>query len=101
MMEYVTQRISVTLEGIDRISRCCGAHIRFQAVTIHNIYGAIKQTGYVILESHILVHGHMRIRLNFNHDIDVAVRAIVAARTRAKQGSMSNAALPQRPFMRP
>src|SRR5260370_2908401 len=77
---------STGLEGIDRVSGRGGADIGFEAVAVHHVDWTIKQARDVILEARIVEHGEMRLRIDFNHDVDIAVRTAVAARHRAEHG---------------
>src|SRR6266849_2614637 len=89
------------LEGIDGIGRCGGTHIRFEAVAAHDIDGPIEQAGDILLQANIVVDRDVGFGINLDHDVGVAVRAIVTPRTRAEQGSMGYTARAQSTLMLP
>src|SRR6266849_5239500 len=80
------------LEGIDRVSGRGWTDIRLEAVAVHHVDGTIKQARDVILEASIVEHGEMRLRIDFDHDVDIAVRTAVAARDRAEHSRPAHAA---------
>src|SRR3979490_539758 len=80
------------LEGIDRVSRRGGTDIGFEAVAVHHVDGTSKQARDVILEARIVEHGDMRLRIDLDHDVDIAVRTPVAARHRAKHSRAAHSA---------
>src|ERR1700686_4830309 len=84
--------VSTGLEGIGRISGRGGADIGFEAVAVYHVDGAVKQARDVILQACIVEHGDMRLRIDFDHDVDIAVRSTVAARDRAERGRPAHAA---------
>src|SRR5258708_2566637 len=84
--------VSAGLEGIDRINSRGRADIGFEAVAIHYVDGTIKQTRDVILEAGIVEHGQMRLRINLDHDVDVAAGTAVAARHRTEHSRTPHAA---------
>src|ERR1700676_185615 len=84
--------VSTGLEGIDRISGRGGADIGFEAVAVYHVDGAVKQARDVILQGCIGEHGDMRLRIYFDHDVDIAVRSAVATRDRAEHGRPAHAA---------
>src|SRR5713226_2438366 len=75
---YVRPAASTGLEGIDRVGRRGGTDIGFEAVAVHHIDWTIKQARDVILEIHIVEHGEMRLRIDLDHDVDIAFRTAVA-----------------------
>src|SRR6266851_2153173 len=79
------------LESIDGVGRGGGADVRLETVTVYNVNGAVEQTGNVVFQSGVVENGDVRRRIKFKHDIDVAVGPVVAARTRAKQGRVTDA----------
>src|ERR1700687_3106971 len=83
---------SAGLEGIDRINRRGGTDIGLEAVAVHHVDGTIKQARDEILEASIVEHGEMRLRIDFDHDIDIAVGTVVAARHRAEYSCPAHAA---------
>src|ERR1700687_3771679 len=83
---------STGLEGIDRVNRRGGAEIGFEAVAGYHVDGTIKQARDVILEASIVEHGEMRLRIDLDHDVDIAVRTVFAARHRAEHSCPAHAA---------
>src|SRR5216683_942979 len=79
------------LEGIDRVSGRGWTDIRLEAVAVHHVDGTIKQARDVILEASIVEHGEMRLRIDFDHDVDIAARTAVAARHRAEPSRPAHA----------
>src|SRR5882672_3470942 len=47
--------VSHGLEGIDRVCRCRGADIRFEAVAAHDIHRAVEQTFNIFLQARIII----------------------------------------------
>src|SRR6266403_2970554 len=84
--------VSIGLEGIDRVTGRGGTDIGLKAVAVHHVDGSVKQAPDVILEASIVEHGKMRVRIDFDHDVDVAVRTAVAARHRAEHSRPAHAA---------
>src|SRR4030088_290813 len=80
------------LKGIDRVSRRGGTDIGFEAVAVHHVDGTINQARDVILEASIVEHGEMRLRIDLDHDVDVAAGTAVAARHRAEHSRTANGA---------
>src|ERR1700761_8089955 len=89
------------LEGIDRVSGCGRPNIRLQAVAAHHIDRAIKQTGDVLLQARIIENGDVSGGIDLDHDVGVAVGAVIAAYTRTEKRSMSDTARPQGGFVFP
>src|SRR6185312_707495 len=82
-------------ERINRVGRDGGFDVRLEPLAAHNIDGTIEQRRDVILERDILVDADPGGRIDFDHDVDIAVGPVVAAGTRAEQGGMADAARPQ------
>src|SRR5712664_2374592 len=64
----------------------------FEAVAVHHVDGTIKQARDVMLQASIVEHGKMRLWIDFDHDVDIAVRTAVAPRHRAEHSSPARAA---------
>src|SRR5882672_803194 len=79
------------LESINRVGRGGGADVRLKTITVHNIDRTVEQAGYVVFQPGVVENGDVRRRIKFNHDVDVAVGPVVAARTRAEQGRVTDA----------
>src|ERR1700722_7386929 len=89
------------LEGINRICRHGGTNVGFQRLAVDDIDRTGKKTGDVILQANIGIDVLDGLRRDVDHDVDVAVRAIVATRPRAEQGGMRDATLAQRALVLP
>src|SRR3954468_18644968 len=86
---------SAESECINRVGRDGGFDVRLEPVAVHDIDGTIEQPRDVILERDILVDADPGRRIDFDHNVDVAVGPVVAAGTRAEQGGMADAARAQ------
>ena len=64
-------------------------------VAVDHVNGPVKKSGNVAFESDIVINGHVGLGVNLNHNVGVAVGAIVAARARTEQGGMGNPAFAQ------
>lgn len=71
-----------------------GANVRLEPITIDNIDRAVKEAGNVVFQSGIVEDGHVGRRIEFNHYVDIAIRPIVAARTRTEQRRVSDTPRP-------
>src|SRR5258705_5074292 len=76
--------VSIGLEGIDRVSGRGGTDIGLKAVAVHHVDGTVKQAPDVVLEANMVEHGEMRVRVDFDQDVDIAVGTAVATRYRAE-----------------
>src|SRR5258708_27772994 len=83
------------LAGIDRVGRGGGADIGFDAVAVHDVHGAVKQARDVFLEAGVVEYGEMRFRIDFDHDVDIAVTTAVAPRHPAQYSRPPHAARAQ------
>src|SRR5271163_162611 len=88
-------------EGIDGIGRRGGTDIGFQAVAAYDVNGAVEQAGNVLLQAHIVVNRDAGVGINLNHDVGVAVGAVVAARARTEQRGMRHTARAQSALVLP
>ena len=75
-------------ECINGIRSGRGANIGFEAFTIYNIDGFIEEPGDVVLEIHVIENRDAGVRINLDHNIDVATEPVVAASHRANQGGV-------------
>jgi hypothetical protein len=80
-------------ESIDCVSGDGWFHIRLQPVAVYYIDTAVEQSGDVILQAGILENGDPGRRIEFDHDVGVALGTLIAPRPRTKQGGMSYAPL--------
>ena len=66
-----------------------------QGFTVHDVDAAGEKSGNIIFQTHIGVNILHGIRFDIDHDVDIAVGPIVAARDRAEQSGVGYAARPQ------
>src|SRR3954454_3456157 len=78
-------------ERINRVDRDGGFDVRLEPLAAYDIDGTIEQRRDIILERDILIDADRGRRIDFDHDVDVAVGPVVAASTRAEQGGMADA----------
>lgn len=69
--------------------------MRLERVAVDHVHWTVKQTGDVFLEAHVLVDRPFLPGLEFDKNIDIAVRPLIAARDRTEHGRASDAARPQ------
>jgi hypothetical protein len=66
-----------------------------ESVAAYHVDGAIEQAGNIFFQTDVIEHGHARLGINLDHDIEVAVGPVLAAYDRAEHGGMTDAARPQ------
>jgi hypothetical protein len=69
--------------------------MRLEGVAVDHVDRPVEQPGDVLLDIHVLVDRPFGSGLEFDQDVDVAVRPILAARDRAEHGCAADAARPQ------
>jgi hypothetical protein len=69
--------------------------IMFQPGAMYDVHRSFEETCYKFFNADMVPQSHPRLRREFDHDVDVAFRAIVAPCRRAEQGGMRDAALAQ------
>src|ERR1700735_2502631 len=84
--------VDAASEGINSIARGGRANVGVESVAAYNINGAVEQPCDVILKRDIFKDANRRCRIDFDHDVDVAVRPVVAASARAEQRRVTDAA---------
>src|SRR5579864_2328757 len=67
-------------EGIDRVPRGRRTQVGFQGVPIDHINRTVKQTHNVILQPDVIEHGDVGLRIDVDHNVEVTVRTVIAAR---------------------
>ena len=72
--------------------------MRFEGVAIHDVDWPVEQARDVFLEIDIFEDRDPRIRIDFDHDVDVTVRPMIASGYRAEEGSMLHATSAQVAF---
>src|SRR5262245_49115765 len=80
------------LEGMDGILLRRRSHRRFECSAIHNIDVAREKLCNVSFDACILEYAEFGIWIQFDHNIEIAVRPCLSARHRSKQCSMLDAA---------
>src|SRR5438067_13472317 len=88
-----------TSKGIDGISCHGGTDVGFEPVAAHHINLSLEQTRNILFKSDIPEHCHARLRVDLNHDVEVAVGPVGATRHRAKHGGVPDAARAQIAFV--
>src|SRR5437588_3277617 len=83
------------LECIDGFGERCWPDIMFQSGAIDDIHRPLEEAGYIFFDACIVPEVWICLRIELHHDVDVAIRAIVAARGRAEQRGVRDAARPQ------
>jgi len=86
-------------EGINRIALSERPNIGLLGSEIGHINGQRKQVFDGVNHANILKDVHGKIGRDFNHYINVAVRAIIAPRSRAEQRGVTYPALAQSAFV--
>src|SRR5450631_4343140 len=66
------------LESIDGVNGSSRFHVRLQSVAVHHVNAAIEQCADVILQTGIVKNGDPGRGIEFNHDVGVAFRALIA-----------------------
>ncbi len=66
-----------------------------EPIPVDYIDPSLKHTGNEFLERHVLVNRALPPGLEFDEDIDIAVRSVVTARHRTEHGRTPNTARPQ------
>jgi hypothetical protein len=79
------------LKGIDSIPGNWRAQIGLQALAIDHINASVKQSGNVILQSDVIEKRNVSLEIDIDHDIEVAVRPILAPGHGAEHGGMGYA----------
>src|SRR5580704_7297573 len=90
---------SAVSERIDRVDGSRRPNIGLKVGPADDVYRLVKEPGDVILQPRVIENGDVRRGVEVDHDVDIAARAIVAARPRAEQRSVTDAPRPQRGFV--
>src|ERR1700719_2112603 len=86
-------------EGIERIPYRRCAQMRLEGVAVDHVNRALKQAGNVISQSHVIENSDVRLRIDVDHDVEVTVVSVLAARDRTEDSGMTNTARTQVAFM--
>jgi hypothetical protein len=89
--EDITQHAPLGSEGINRIPRNRRAQMGLQAITVNDANRSVKQPDNVILQFNEIENGDASLGIDIDHDVEIAVGSVCAARHRAKHGGMGNA----------
>src|SRR5438270_8786985 len=84
------------LECIDGFGERCWPDIMFQSGAIDDIHRPMEEAGYIFFDAYIVPEVWICLGIEFQHDVDVALGAVVAPGGRAEQRHMGDAALAQR-----
>lgn len=71
-------------EGIDSVGRRGGSDVWFQAVAVDDVNRLIKEIGNIFLEFDLIENCDPRIRIDLDHDIDIAPGMVFTPRRRAE-----------------
>src|SRR5437763_388244 len=93
--------VSWRLEGIDGIGGRRRADVRLKPRAINHIDRMVKESRNDLLQSDVLEPRDAGFGLDIDHDVEIAVRPIIAARDRAEDGRMDDAAGAQRLLVAP
>src|SRR5438105_412045 len=85
-------------ECIDRVGHRLGTNVGFEPLAAYDVDGLIEKSCNVFLEFHIIENRDAGVRIEFDHDVDIAIRAVVTTSHRAEQGSMLDPAPAQGRF---
>src|ERR1035438_8568308 len=88
-------------EGIDGVSCSRRFYVRLQRVAVHHVHTAVEQGGDRILQTGIIKNSDAGGGIEFEHDIGVASRPLIAPRPRTEQCGMSYAQLALHGFVFP
>ena len=88
-------------EGINGVGRGGGTNVGLKPGAVDNIARAVEQAGYLLFQSGVIEKGDVCGRIKFDHDVDVAVGPVVAARTGAEQRCATDATRAQSRFVFP
>ena len=58
--------------------------MRLERLATYNVHRSFKQPGDIFLKTHIIEHCDMGLRLDFDNDVEITVRPILAASNRAE-----------------
>ncbi len=64
--------------------------MRLECITIDDIDLPVEQTADKVFQTDIIEDCHARRRIELDHNVDIAVRPMVAPRTRTEQGSVTH-----------
>src|SRR5271170_7462262 len=98
-MSLSQRPVSRGSEGIDGVGCRRRGYVGFQRLAVYDIDRAVEQGRNIFLKSYVTPNSHMRLGIDLDHNIDVAVGPVVAARTRAEQSGMTDAARTQGGFV--
>jgi len=93
----MSRRAAVAVsECIDGVGCGSGANVRRETVAADDINRALEQSWGIILERDVFIDANPGCRIDFNHDVYIAVGPVVATRPRAEQRGMTDITRAQR-----
>src|ERR1019366_9582866 len=101
ILRSISRKAVAASEGIDGVRCSRWFHVRPQPVAVPHVHAAVEQGGDVILQTGIIKNGDASGGIEFDHDVGVAFRPLIAPRPRAEQCGMSYAQLAQGGFVLP
>src|SRR5882724_2477003 len=82
----MSRRAAVAVsECIDGVGRGSGTKVDLETVAADDVNRALKQSRNVVLERDVFIDANPGCRIDFNHDVYIAVGPVVATRPRAEQ----------------
>src|SRR6266404_1017866 len=82
----MSRRAAVAVsECINGVGCGCGTNVRLETVAADDINRALEQSCNVILERDVFIDANPGCRIDFNHDVYIAVGLVVATRPRTEQ----------------
>jgi len=98
----MSRRAAVAVsECIDGVGCGSGANVRRETVAADDINRALEQSCGIILERDVFIDANPGCRIDFNHDVYIAVGPVVATRPRAEQRGVTDITRAQRCFVFP
>ena len=87
------------LESINGFTLGVGPDKRFQSLAIRHVDRHGKQLFDILDDARVVEKAYVGVRIDLNHNVDIAVGTLLAPRPRTKQGGMSYPALAQGAFV--
>jgi len=75
--------------------------MRLESVAVHDIHRSIEEPGDVILERGVTIDGHAPLGIALDHNVGIAVGAVIVPRPRAEQRGECYATGTQRSLLLP
>src|SRR5438105_15951895 len=98
----MSRRAAVAVsECIDGVGCGSGTNVRLETVAADDINRALEQSCNVMLERDVFIDANPGCRIDFNHDVYIAVGLVVATRPRTEQRHVTYTPRAQRRFVFP